>query len=449
MSIQRALVVDDSKTAQYRLKKMLLRFPLEIDIASSAEEALGYLSYRMPVVIFMDHHMEGMDGFEALKIIKANPSTAKIPVIMYTSQSGDVYVGQAYALGALDILSKDVFKPDNLEDVLSKLEIHPKAEGEDKKESRADSIKAPAPEPEKALDEADNELKAQIARLFELHVADVRTQISEHTKFIVRRLSGEIEQASQKEVRVDDVPLSVINGEAESERARQNLMSSSLLLLILMALSAITFQLYRSYKQAEDIENSYAYLADLSLQENMLLDDIISNTQKQLSKDKSLDDTSLLNALSWAMSVDLRYDFGAPPLGDAQVLNLQNFVYKLSQADFEGFIELNIHLGNYCLEEKDNGTWQLAPENMSVLECTFANEVSPLLAIENYLSVPYIQFEQSTPPIQHGDIEIILNLSGYDNSLFDYPSGDMGTAGEWNDVAKQNNQLSLKIEMAD
>ncbi|HEY7772170.1 MAG TPA: response regulator, partial [Marinagarivorans sp.] len=68
---KRALIVDDSKTAQVRLQKMLERFDIDIDTSSSAEEALGYLSYRQPSVIFLDHHMEGMSGLSALKIIKS------------------------------------------------------------------------------------------------------------------------------------------------------------------------------------------------------------------------------------------------------------------------------------------------------------------------------------------------------------------------------------------
>jgi len=128
--MQRVLIVDDSKTAQIRLRKMLTQYDIIVDVSFSAEEALGYLSYRHPAVIFMDHHMEGMDGFEALKIIKANPKTAMIPVIMYTAQKGDVYVGQARALGALDILSKEAIKPSNLQRVLSSLKILPKDNAE-------------------------------------------------------------------------------------------------------------------------------------------------------------------------------------------------------------------------------------------------------------------------------------------------------------------------------
>ena len=55
MTIKRALIVDDSTTAQYRLKKMLRRYPLDIDIVDSGEAALRYLARHAPAVIFMDH----------------------------------------------------------------------------------------------------------------------------------------------------------------------------------------------------------------------------------------------------------------------------------------------------------------------------------------------------------------------------------------------------------
>ena len=94
-----ALIVDDSKSARVVLKRMLETHELEVDTAESAEEALLYLNGNRPDVIFMDHMMPGMDGFEAVSAIKNNPDTATIPIMMYTSQKGELYVGQARALG--------------------------------------------------------------------------------------------------------------------------------------------------------------------------------------------------------------------------------------------------------------------------------------------------------------------------------------------------------------
>ena len=54
----------------------------------------------------MDHLMPGMDGFQAVQAIKNNPRTATIPIMMYTSQEGELYLSQARALGAIGVLPK-------------------------------------------------------------------------------------------------------------------------------------------------------------------------------------------------------------------------------------------------------------------------------------------------------------------------------------------------------
>ena len=101
-----ALVVDDSKTSSAMLGKMLRKHEIEVAKVDSAEQALEYLQSQRPSMIFMDHMMPGMDGFDAVKAIKAEPELAEIPIIMHTSKSGDIYVGHARALGAADILNK-------------------------------------------------------------------------------------------------------------------------------------------------------------------------------------------------------------------------------------------------------------------------------------------------------------------------------------------------------
>lgn len=106
MQIKLALVVDDSKSARFSLKKLLQKQGIETDFAESAGDALNYLEGRRPDVIFMDHLMPGMDGFDATKAIKNNSATADIPVIMCTSKEGSDYAEQAMATGAYAILPK-------------------------------------------------------------------------------------------------------------------------------------------------------------------------------------------------------------------------------------------------------------------------------------------------------------------------------------------------------
>jgi len=108
MARKSALVVDDSKSARVILSRMLEKYDIEVDTAESAEQAIEYLNNHRPDAIFMDHLMPGMDGLQAVQAIKGNPETATIPIMMYTSQEGELYVGQARALGAMGVLPKQV-----------------------------------------------------------------------------------------------------------------------------------------------------------------------------------------------------------------------------------------------------------------------------------------------------------------------------------------------------
>ena len=108
MTARRALVVDDSRSARAFLTRILERYELAVDGVESAEQAIEYLTHQRPDVIFMDHLMPGMDGFQAVQAIKNNPRTATIPIMMYTSQEGELYLSQARALGAIGVLPKQI-----------------------------------------------------------------------------------------------------------------------------------------------------------------------------------------------------------------------------------------------------------------------------------------------------------------------------------------------------
>lgn len=120
MSVKHALVVDDSKSAGLALRRLLEQTKVAVDMAESAEAALKYLEANKPDVIFMDHIMPGMNGFEAAKAITGNPKTSSIPIIMYTSKDDAGYLESAKAHGAVGILPKPP-KADTLNVVLTTL----------------------------------------------------------------------------------------------------------------------------------------------------------------------------------------------------------------------------------------------------------------------------------------------------------------------------------------
>ncbi|HYQ71704.1 MAG TPA: response regulator, partial [Gammaproteobacteria bacterium] len=160
MAHRLALVVDDSKTARVTLKRMLENHDLEVDTLESAEQALDYLIHKTPDVIFMDHMMPDMDGFQAVEAIKGNPDTATIPIMMYTSKEGDLYVSQARALGAIGILPKEV-EPAELFQVLNNLGLaKDRRNKRDPEKSRFVMLDSP---PELALTASDDDMQ-EIAR---------------------------------------------------------------------------------------------------------------------------------------------------------------------------------------------------------------------------------------------------------------------------------------------
>ena len=127
MAAKCALVVDDSKSARAFLSRILEKHGLDVDGVESAEDAIEYLTRHRPDVIFMDHLMPGMDGFQAVQAIKNNPRTATIPILMYTSQEGELYLGQARALGAMGVLPKQI-RPADVTQVLAQLHLFERRE---------------------------------------------------------------------------------------------------------------------------------------------------------------------------------------------------------------------------------------------------------------------------------------------------------------------------------
>jgi len=115
-----ALVVDDSKSARFALRKFLEGFNYKVETAESANDAYRILGGTLPEVIFLDHIMPGTDGFEALRVLKADARTAEVPVVICSSNEGEDFVAQAKARGASDVLQKPP-SPEHLAGVLANL----------------------------------------------------------------------------------------------------------------------------------------------------------------------------------------------------------------------------------------------------------------------------------------------------------------------------------------
>lgn len=462
MAKRRVLIVDDSKTAQVRLRKMLERFDVDVDTVNSAEEALGYLSYRQPSVIFLDHHMEGMDGLAALKIIKANPGTALIPVIMYTSEQGDVYVGQARALGALDIISKEVIKQVDLEKLMGSLNIYligaEPPEDEQTPHATTLDIVADLDEmpiaPAASLDDLPpaNDLarvQLQIGRLFEIHIAKVRQEIEDSTKFLMRRLSKEIqERAAKPYVRPvtpvanpSNEPLPPIEVETDKERG----ISTFILALVLLGVAFLGYHLYINNAHLQMIAEKYDVLQQQNAKQEALINRLFEQSVRAKS-DPELDTNMMLETLSWASNMNNQVAFGEQALNDQRIYPVGELVGVLKAANFAGTVYLDIHLGNFCVVEDPSGRYILPEPESNIEDCVFLADKQPQVPLDSHISVGFLNYVHSAPVLTEGPIELEFSMQGYSQPKASYPPKTSGTsAGDWNEAARKNNRVSFSF----
>jgi len=80
--------------------KLALGDSFELLVAYNGKEALDVINTQVPDLILMDIMMPEMDGLEALKHLKKNSATAKVPVILITAKVQHSDVLDGYQTGA-------------------------------------------------------------------------------------------------------------------------------------------------------------------------------------------------------------------------------------------------------------------------------------------------------------------------------------------------------------
>jgi CheY-like chemotaxis protein len=100
------LIIDDEIHIRRLTARVLEMAGYHVLEAASGTQALRLIEKTRPDVITCDIAMPGMDGFEVLQALKAQPATAEIPVIMLTAIGEEKNADQATALGAADYITK-------------------------------------------------------------------------------------------------------------------------------------------------------------------------------------------------------------------------------------------------------------------------------------------------------------------------------------------------------
>jgi CheY-like chemotaxis protein len=106
------LLVDDEPSVLMMLS-MLFEKDYQVETAQDGSQAIQYIQRRLPDLIVTDIYMPRLDGLNFLKILRSDPDTKHIPVIICTGKPQDDTLRKCFELGAVDHIVKP-FSPQEI-----------------------------------------------------------------------------------------------------------------------------------------------------------------------------------------------------------------------------------------------------------------------------------------------------------------------------------------------
>jgi CheY-like chemotaxis protein len=433
MIAKRALVVDDSRSARAFLARILERHSLEVDGAESAEVALEYLKRTRPDVIFMDHLMPGMDGFQAVQLIKKDPRTAMIPILMYTSQEGELYLSQARALGALGVLPKQT-RPADVTKALLQLHLVESEPG------HGDELSAIPLASGASFLNVPPELR-------ELVVAVMRDNSDEMRRFVMHSLDEHAERVEgHMRVMLEETAATLV---PKLQPAGNRGITGALLALSMVGLLAagtLGWVWYQATVQQQLLGERLAGIQTQLTDANQRLDAARAElaaraadaAQVQVAKPE-VPPPLLVEALS----------LGEAPLSGGRVELVRTQLEKLLASGYRGRVELRVIPGRFCVKTGGGDSLALPDGDTPYAKCTEMTEAQLSALTTQRESVSFANM-MATIRKRAGDALQIQTLPGNAADLaVSYPAIIEGlTAREWNRAAAQNYRLELRTVTA-
>jgi CheY-like chemotaxis protein len=451
MARKRALVVDDSKSARVILSRMLEKYDIEVDMAESAEQAIEYLDSNRPDAIFMDHLMPGMDGLQAVKAIKSNALTATIPIMMYTSQEGELYVGQARALGAMGVLPKQV-RPVDVSKVLYELHLLP-----DRRDTAEPALvpveidgagvrgSAAAGRPSAVSGIGDARApSADWARRME---ATVKEQSADIRRFIVASLDSLASRIVSDVREVVATPAKdALPPVAAPKRQIWPWAAALVALSAVAATCAVLWALSREELAATRNQIAAQETANAELQRSSKE---LATTVKDLTA--ALAASAALTAAPASGSAGSRLEpvpYGEIPFDRSRLEVLREFLAKLESQGFHGVVKVTSASGLYCLTGNPTDGFAPASAVLPVGKCDLiGNPYEESLAGQQRQSLPFANLVAGVRQRSGGAISVIIENVGSSRPASPYPPRTEAlTAGEWNRVAASNNRVEFTAE---
>jgi CheY-like chemotaxis protein len=448
MARKRALVVDDSKSARVILSRMLEKYDIEVDLAESAEQAIEYLNHNRPDAIFMDHLMPGMDGLQAVQAIKSNPKTAMIPIMMYTSQEGELYVGQARALGAMGVLPKQV-RPVDVSKVLYELHLLPE---------RRDMT-------EPALLPVELDGNAAVRRSGTADIADTKSSGSDWG----RRIEAAVKEQSVDIRRfivasLDSFAARIVSDVRETApmppaapspppiaAARQPVWPWVAALAAVCSIAAVCAVFWALSREA--LTKSRAELASLASANEELRHarQDLAATVKDLTAALAASAAALSPGTSASGAGPARIEpvpYGEIPFDRSRLEVLRDFLTKLQAQGFHGAVKITSAAGLFCLSGNPADGFTPAIASLPASKCDLVgNPFEESLSLQQRQSLGFANLIAGVRQRTSGAISVVIENAGSSRASAPYPQRTESlTAGEWNRSAASNNRVEFAAD---
>jgi two-component system, cell cycle response regulator DivK len=101
------LLVEDHPMNR-KLFRDILEMQFEVEEADSAEAAQSLLETIRPDLILMDMQLPGMDGLSLIRLLKADPDCADIPIVAISAHAMKRNIDDARAAGCVDYITKPI-----------------------------------------------------------------------------------------------------------------------------------------------------------------------------------------------------------------------------------------------------------------------------------------------------------------------------------------------------
>ncbi|MEM1323587.1 MAG: response regulator [Bacteroidota bacterium] len=111
---KRILLIDDHSPNLENLTEILEMEGYQVFFSHNGEEGILLTKAQLPNLVISDIKLPGIDGFELIKQLKANPSTQQIPILLLSAFSEKSMINKGLELGAKGYL----VKPFGMEEML-------------------------------------------------------------------------------------------------------------------------------------------------------------------------------------------------------------------------------------------------------------------------------------------------------------------------------------------